>query len=97
MKRVLHLPVISWFKKMFLRTPVLVFMFLVGLKFPDRISLLQVISNLYEGTVIKLVRKFGKVSYKHRKATLDLNFLQTCRSFNVIPKFLQFCVANKSL
>ena len=27
----------------------------------------------------------------------DLNFLQTCRSFNVIPKFLQFRVANKSL
>ena len=26
-----------------------------------------------------------------------MNFLQTCRSFNVIPKFLQFCVTNKNL
>ena len=26
-----------------------------------------------------------------------MNFLQTCQSFNVIPKFLQFCVANKNL
>ena len=47
--------------------------------------------------IVKLVRKFEKVDFKHRKAALDLNFLKTCRSFNVIPKFLQFCVANRSL
>ena len=34
---------------------------------------------------------------EHRKAALDLNFLQTCRSFNVTSKFLQFRVANKNL
>ena len=82
---------------MFLRTLALVFMFLVHLRFPSRLSLLQVIRNRYGDTIVTLVRKFGKVDFKHRKAALDLNFLQSCRSFNVIPKFLQSRVANKNL
>ena len=77
---------------MFLRTLALVFMFLVRLRFPSRLSLLQVIRNRYGDTIVKLVRKFEKVVFKHRKAALDLNFLQTCQSFNVIPKFLQLGV-----
>ena len=70
-------------------------MFLVRLRFPSRLSLLQVIRNRYGDTIVKLVRKFEKVDFKHSKAALDLNFLQTFRSFNVIQKFLQFRVANK--
>ena len=97
MKWVLHQSNISWFKKMFLRTLALVFMFLVRLRFPSRLSLLQVIRNRYGDTIVKLVRKFEKVDFKHCKAALDLNFLQTCRSFNVIPKFLKFCVTSKNL
>ena len=72
-------------------------MFLVRLRFPSRSSLLQVIRKQYGDTIVKLVRKFEKVDFNHSKAALDLNFLQTCRSFNVIPKFFQFRVANKSL
>ena len=82
---------------MFLRTLALAFLCLVRLRFASRLLFLQVIGNRYGGTVVKLVRKFEKVDFKHRKAALDLNFLQTCRSFNVIPKFLQFRVANKNL
>ena len=72
-------------------------MFFVLLRFPCRLSLLQVILNRYGGTVVELVPKFEKADFKHRKAALDLNFLQTWSSFNVIPKILQFCVANKGL
>ena len=36
-------------------------------------------------------------SIKNCKAALNLKFLKTCRSFNVTAKFLQFCVASKSL
>ena len=64
MERVLHQSVISWSTKMFLRTLALVFMFLVRLRFPSRLSLLQVIRNRYGGTVVKLVRKFEKVDFK---------------------------------
>ena len=81
---------------MFLRTLTLVFMFLVRLRFPNMLLLLQVICNEYGDTIVKLVRKFDKINFKHRKAALDLNFLQIYCSFNVTPKFLQFRVANKS-
>ena len=72
-------------------------MFLVRLKFTIRFSLLQVIRKRYGDTNVKLVRKFEKVDFKDRKAALDLNFLQVCRIFNVIPKYFQFRVANKNL
>ena len=59
---------------MFLRTLTLVFMFLVRLRFPNMLLLLQVICNEYGDTIVKLVRKFEKINFKHRKAALDLNF-----------------------
>ena len=79
---------------MSLRTLALVFMFLVRIRFSSRLSLLQVIRNRYGSTIVKLVRKFEKVDFEHRKTTLDWNFLQTCWSFNVIQKVFQFRVTN---
>ena len=76
-------------------TMALVFMLFVSLRFPSTLSLFQVIRNRYGDTIVKLVRKFEKVDFKHSKAAIDLNFLQTFRSFNVVQKFLQFRVANK--
>ena len=70
---------------------------MVRLRFPSRLSLLQVIRNQHGGTAVKVFHKFEKVDFNHRKAALELNFLQTCRSFNVIPIFLQIRVTNKSL
>ena len=49
---------------MFLRTLALVFMILVRLRFPSRLSLLQVIHNRYEDTIVKLVAKFEKLMVK---------------------------------
>ena len=72
-------------------------MFLVRLRFPSRLSLLQVIRNRYRSTVVNLVRKFEKFEFKHRKAALVLSSLQACEGLNVVPKFVQFRVANKSL
>ena len=82
---------------MVLKVLVLVFMFLIRLRFPKNLSLIQVIHKRYSNTVVKLVRRFEKLNFKHRKATLDLQFLKTCQEFKVTPKFLQFRVANDSL
>ena len=82
---------------MFLKALALVFVFLIRLRFPKNLSLIQVIHKRYGNTVIKLVRRFEKLDFKHRKATLDLQFLKTCQEFKVTPKFLQFRVANDSL
>ena len=68
---------------MFLRKLALIVMFLVRIGFPSRLSLLQVTRNRYGGSIVKLVRKFEMVDFKHRKAALNLNSLQTCWSFIV--------------
>ena len=70
--------IINWLKKMILRTLTLIFMFLVRLRVVTRLSLLQVIRNQYRSTIVKLVGKLEKVDFKHCKAALGLNFLQTC-------------------
>ena len=82
---------------MFLKVLALVFMFLIRLRFPKNLSLIQVIHKRYGNTVVKLVRRFEKLDFKHRKAALYLQFLKTCQQFKVTPKFLQFRVANDSL
>ena len=82
---------------MFLRKLALVVKFFVRLGFPSRLSLLQVICNRYGGSIVKLVRKFEMVDFKHPKAALNLNSLQNCRSFIVAPKLLQLLVIIRSL
>ena len=41
--------------------------------------------------------RFEKVDFKFKKATLDLGFLFYCRNNNLIPTFLKFKLANKTL
>ena len=82
---------------MFLKALPLVFMFLIWLGFLKNLSLIQVIHKRYGNTVVKLVRRFEKLDFKHQKAALDLQFLKTCQEFKVASKFLQFSVANDSL
>ena len=60
-------------------------------------SNLEVIKNRYGNCTVKLVRKFEKLDYKYRKLLLDLRFLENCIKNNVIPKFVQFRLANRDL
>ena len=82
---------------MFLKALDLVFMFLIRLRFPKNLSLIQVIHKRYSNSVVKLVRIFEKLDFKYRKASLDLQFLKTCQEFKIIPNFLQFRVVSDSL
>ena len=66
---------------MFLKALALVFMFLIQLRFPKNLSLIQVIHKRYGNTVIKLVRRFEKLDFKHQKAALDLQILKSCQEF----------------
>ena len=47
--------------------------------------------------MVQKVQKFEKFDFKNRKAVLDLELLQSCKKEKLIPKFLQFKVANKRL
>ena len=66
-----------------------VFLFLVRCRFPIQLSIINVLR--------KQVRKFEKLDIKCKKASLDLQFLQICKSQNFIPNFLKFKLANRQL
>ena len=75
----------------------LVFVFLMQLRFPKVLLLIQVIHERYDRTVVKLVHRFEKLDFKHRKVALDLQLLKTFQEFKVTLKFLQFRVVSDSL
>ena len=85
------------FYNMFMKVAAIVFLFLIRLRFPLSKSLSQIIRRRCGDKVIKTLRKFEKIDYRLRKAELDLEFLVKCRDNNVIPKFLNFRLANRSL
>ena len=67
------------------------------LRFPQSKSLSQIIRKRYGDKIIKRLCKFEKIDYRLRKAELDLEFLVKCRDNNLISKFLNFRLANRSL
>ena len=72
-----------------------VFLFLARLKFPAQDSIIKILRRGY-GDYLE-VRKFERFDFKYRKTSLNLEFLQSCKREKLIPKFLQFKVANKRL
>ena len=53
------------------------------------------IAELSNGQLtVKELRKLEKLYIRNNKASLDINFLKNCRTFNVFPKFLAFNVTN---
>ena len=80
-----------------LRIITLVFLFLVRCRFPTQFSIVSILRKRYGEDLVKSVRKLEKLDFKHKKAQLDLEFLQTCKRNNVIPNFLRFRLANRHL
>ena len=68
----------------------LVFLFIIHLCFPRSQSIADVIRKRYSDKPLKNVRKFERLDYQVRKCQLDIEFLNTCHKYNVIPNFLQF-------
>ena len=55
------------------------------------------IRKRYVGKALKNVRKFERLDYQVRKCKLDIEFLNICHKYNVIPNFVRFRVTNKTL
>ena len=74
-----------------------VFLFLVRCRFPAQLSIINVLRKQYGDPVVKLVRKLEKLDFKCKQTLWDLQFLQMCKSQNVILNFLKFKLANRQL
>ena len=75
----------------------LVFLFITRIRFPKGKSIANIIRSRYGEAFVRKIRKFEKNDYKLRKSHLDLRFLLECKKNNLIPKFLQFKLANRHL
>ena len=62
----------------------LVFIFLTRLRFPSKLSFVEVLRKRYGDRILELVRKFEKTDIKHKNARLELQFLKICGDHNVI-------------
>ena len=75
----------------------LVFLFIIRIRFPKGKSIANIIRSRYGEAFVRKIRKFEKNDYKLWKSHLDLRFLLECKKNNLIPKFLQFKLANRHL
>ena len=75
----------------------LVFLFLIRLRFWHSKSVILVISKRYVQNTVKGLRKLKKLGYRLQKSQIKLEYLVNCCNNSVIPKFLNFRVATKSL
>ena len=75
----------------------LVLQFIIRLRFPAQKSIARVITDRYGAPTVSLLRKFESIDYKERKCELDIIFISQCIDHDLVPKFVQFKVANRGL
>ena len=72
--------------------------FIFKLRFPPGVSIATVLKRRYkENGSLDAFRKYQRLEFKLQKAKLDLTFLEDCKKNSVIPKFLNFKLANRNL
>lgn len=74
----------------------LVIRFLLLLK-PTKVRLFDAIKRDHGNTSLKSVLGHVALSKKYEKCSLDLNFLLSCKTYDIFPKFLRFKLYKKSL
>ena len=75
----------------------LALLFLIRLRFPSDESIAATITRRYGRSTLQKYRSTERLDFKLHKAQLDLDFLKTCRTHNLTPKFLEFKAYNKDL
>ena len=80
---------------MFLRSFFL--LFLIKIRFPSNSPISRLILNRYGPSGITSFRNYEKTSKKLAKFKLDLQFLNSCKLYQVFPKFLRFKLYKHSL
>ena len=72
----------------------LVLLFLIRLRFPRGKSIAEIITRRYGQPALTVFRNTENHCFKTKKLECDLNFLSTCKEYNIIPKFIRFKVYN---
>ena len=79
-----------------LRIATLVITFLIRLRFPPQKGFTNIMLQRYGPESLKHYRKLNKLDFRMKKTLLDLDFLETCKRYETVPKFLKFKVYNRA-
>ena len=74
-----------------------VFLFIIKRRFPSHTSFAEMVRHRYNEKVLSKVRKLEKLDFKLSKCKLGIEFLEACLKNGLMPKFLNFKVANSTL
>ena len=74
----------------------LVFLFLIRLRFPKNRSVAEILHSRYGVPTLRCYRDTERIFFKIKKIEKDLSFLNTCKSYGQIPKFIKFKVHKPS-
>ena len=72
-------------------------LFLIRLRFPRRNSITVIISSRYGRQCVNLFRRLEKTAFKIKKVESDIHFLNTCKAYETLPKFLYFKLYRQNL
>src|SRR5215469_12911630 len=75
----------------------LVFTFLLRIRFSRNKSIGTTLRSRYNEDVVRLFRKLQDFNKKLAKCKEDLNFLNICKGYNYVPKFMKFKLYRPSL
>ena len=75
----------------------LVISFILSWRFPNYVPISNTIHRRYGPETVRTFRWLEDKERKLEKISLDLNFLTSCKAYNIIPHFLQFKLYKKSI
>ena len=64
--------------------------FLIKIRYGKNRNPIDILRQRYDGNAVQIFRKYEKFRKKLRKSELDFDFLQSCKAYGIIPKFLKF-------
>ena len=70
----------------------LILLFIIKLRFPRCRPITATIERRYGRSILQLYRRTEKLRFKVQKIDEDLKFLNTCKSYHIIPNFIRFKV-----
>ena len=73
-----------------------VFSFLLNLR-SKQLNVSQYIKDNYGEGLQRVLWRYCSTSFRITKAQLDINFLTSCKTYGIIPKFLRFKLYKRSL
>lgn len=75
----------------------LILVFIIKLRFPPHKSIREIILGRYSNEVLQIFRQCERTDIKLRKCKCDIEFIDTCITNKLVPKFIQFKLYSRRL